>query len=398
VAAEDDIKRIVIEVSGDEVSQRETTQAEAKQTARAQTEREDFQKRLKEIAEQMVRGEHPEPVLPPHVPAGGGPDKAVQEAVEGVTEGLGGLRDSLAEWARIPPPAWMTVAGGAGGGGSGSSPPIPPAPWSNAPLPPWMSPNPPPVPTPPVPPRPPAPPAPPPPRPPAPGPGLPPTPAPPGAPPVNPGPPPVPPGAAGAGGMMAAIDELLGPIGLVLIAVDAAVSTLEEIVEVAKQIDAHIMSLADDIRPYSGEVQAADAYTFMRQMQAMMERAQSIGTDVAIYQRARADFNFELTRAVTELEKALVPLATFGVNIATDMLEILNKLIKWAEESKDPLALLMKNALETIRDYNREKARQRAKGMNDLIKDIEGLMGGAEFAPPSKRVREDFPLGAGVFF
>ena len=66
MAAEDDIKRIVIEVSGDEVSHREMSKEEFEKGLKEVKENaaSDLKKRMDEVAGQMKRGEHAEPILP----------------------------------------------------------------------------------------------------------------------------------------------------------------------------------------------------------------------------------------------------------------------------------------------------------------------------------------------
>lgn len=398
MAEEADIKKIIIQTEGDEITQRETSQ----------TESEAFRSRLDDLMAEIARGEHPEPIIPNYRDdanrtlaehAAQSDDASEEDRARDFQESMSQLVESIDELSQsiddisgnggsngsggsgssgnggggsngggsgAGVPNFPTGGGGGGGGGGGRVPPVPPVP-----------------------------------------PGRPPTPS-PGPPPVPPGPPPVPAGAGAAGGAgaAAAAAEFLGPIGLAIIGIQATVSAVEALIDIAQSIDEHIMSLADDIRPYSGEVQTADAYTFMKQMEAMMNRANAIGTDVASYEVSRADMNTAITNLVTKLEQEFLPIAVVAMKGLTEIAEFFNDnyelmmtLLTVVSPHVVGLARLMAKIARTQADAINKNNLDKIENM---FVEIDKLMrGDIDFGIDRKgraELKRDFPAGEGVFF
>lgn len=221
-------------------------------------------------------------------------------------------------------------------------------------------------------------------------------------------------GGAGAGGAAAgaaggaAAGAAAGPPGMVAgllagVAIGSAIDTLVEIgsqsLGVLQDIDEHLLSLADDIRMFSGEVQSAEAETEVRRLEAMLRRSEAIGPDVAEFLRERADLEIAITDLVTELESELVP-------VLTEMLQLFNtvaipalqnipralEVLKAIYARVDPvMALLFGKLLSDDEEEPDEKTLAIMKQLDEMLQGI-GL---EHFGKPEK---DTFKPAEGVFF
>jgi hypothetical protein len=387
MAAEDDIKRIIIVAEGDTLRQTEgPAPSPAGNAPTPQDIKEDFRAALDDIAQQMEAGLHPEPILPAPASASEA-DDYIQELIDAI-RGTGGLPPqqppSMLPFGNAPYPSFASPYShppiSAPPSGSFTPPPVPPTP-PTPPKPPTPSPVPSPRPGPP----------------PVPPPVPPPSPTPPIPPPVPPGPPPVPPGALPLGGA-AALLEVLGPIGIAAIAIDQGIQSL---IEVAEQIDRHLLSLAEDIRPFSGNVQGADAYTELMRITSMLERAQAIGPDVATYQMQRAELDAKLTRFVTKIESEILPLVIVAMEVINNSTnDYTLTAIKGLITGLAPIPAMI---LHFLRGKADEIVDRYSKEDINMLEQLDRLIrGNSEMFFKDKKEMEEaharHPLGEGVFF
>ena len=137
-------------------------------------------------------------------------------------------------------------------------------------------------------------------------------------------------GAVGGGN---AGDEEVGKVAGGEVA--AAINFISELEKIAiaiwegiKDIDRHIMSLASDVRQFSGNVLQAETEAQIAQMEAMIRRADTLGPELAEYIRARARFDATITDLVTELETYLIPSAVKALDIINTYLPTLIALVE----------------------------------------------------------------------
>lgn len=357
MAAEEDIKNIVIVVNDKgEVSQTEVSGddpvAAASNVVRDQ-ELDAFHEYLDRLANQTSAS--------PPSPSGGVdgiPDEPLDhDDLAELTDAIELLEETLDEATA----AWTGGGSGSGSGGSGGG-------GRGGPASPGGSPTPPPPPTPPGPPPPPN-------QPPAP-PSLPPLP-----------PMPLPP-----------VGGAIGALGSGLIVFEAMNQYLKALVDIAKAIDQHILSLADDIRIFSPDVMVADVYTQLLQMQEMMHRANTIGPDVAAYQRNRAELEAKITRLVTQLESSFLPFVVLvmrGMNeSATAILGVLVVIETMLKRTAPELASVIRVIMNVIRNAEENKF---SKSELDLFEQLDALVTGRSMGPVPKVDMADFPEAEGVF-
>lgn len=180
----------------------------------------------------------------------------------------------------------------------------------------------------------------------------------------------------------------LAKIGIIL---DSLVSLMESLVDAAFQIDEHVLSLADDVRSISGEVQVAEAETQIMQLEAMMRRNEELGPMLGDYIRERARLDTEITDLVTELESKLLPVAITALTaineIAIPTLEAIGFYIDWLFPS-------FQMWLEAQRELRNQQFEQQAKTFQADLADFLGNKN-TGFAPIDKK---KFPQAQGVFF
>lgn len=355
MAVEDDIKNIVIVVNDKgEVSQTEVSGDDPVSAASKVI----HDQELQAFNEYLDRLSGSPASSTPTVPSGGFdsiPDEPLaHDDLTDLTDAITLLEETLDEATA----AWTGGSGGSGSGGGGGLGPASPG-------------------GPPTPPPPPVPP----------GPSPPPNP--PGPPPLQPPlpPPPIPP----AGGA-------IGFLGTGLVAFEAMASYLKALVDIAKAIDQHILSLADDIRMFSPDVMVADMQSQLLQMREMMIRADTIGPDVAAYQKNRAELEAKITRLVTHLESAFLPFAVLvmrGMNeSSTAILGILVSLEAMVARVSPDLAAMIKVVINTIRMAEEAKL---TDSEIDLFRQLDALVSGRSMGPVPKPDMADFPEARGVF-
>jgi hypothetical protein len=191
---------------------------------------------------------------------------------------------------------------------------------------------------------------------------------------------------------------VLGPIGIAAIAIDQGIQSL---IEVAEQIDRHLLSLAEDIRPFSGNVQGADAYTELMRITSMLERAQVIGPDVATYQMQRAELDAKLTRFVTKIESEILPLVIVAMEVINNSTnDYTLTAIKGLITGLAPIPAMI---LHFLRGKADEIVDRYSKEDIDMLEQLDRLIrGNSEMFFKDKKEMEEaharHPLGEGVFF
>jgi hypothetical protein len=151
------------------------------------------------------------------------------------------------------------------------------------------------------------------------------------------------------------------------LAITSLINVAQQIYGVIQDIDEHFLSLADDIRMFSGNVALAEAEANIIRMSAMIRRAQIIGPEVGEYTRQRALLDAQITDMVTELEMDLLPLAIEvlkGVRQAADVV----KEFTWFNDYT--LIGAISKALT-----RRDEAAERRKSLS-ILTEVEDLLAG----------------------
>lgn len=180
----------------------------------------------------------------------------------------------------------------------------------------------------------------------------------------------------------------LAKIGIIL---DSLVSLMESLVDAAFQIDEHVLSLADDVRSISGEVQVAEAETQIMQLEAMMRRNEELGPLLSDYIRERARLDTEIADLVTELEAKLLPIAVTALTAIND---IVIPAIEAAAFYIEALFPEFQMWLAIQRERRNERFEEQAKEFQADLADFLGNKN-TGFAPIDKK---KFPQAEGVFF
>lgn len=161
---------------------------------------------------------------------------------------------------------------------------------------------------------------------PGPGPGPVPTPPPPGSP---PGPPPGPgpgPDPDGAGDAGALIGGLAG--GSLIVAaetIDLVISAFEGLEEVVRAVDDAMQSIVDDTRSYSGDIAQVAAMRDVADILIKMDRANTLGPDVARWLETRTEIDFIVGKMATDFSQALLPLVQSGTEALLDLLTLIGE-------------------------------------------------------------------------
>ncbi len=189
--------------------------------------------------------------------------------------------------------------------------------------------------------------------------------------------------------------------------VDTGIDILNDLLSILEDIDRHILSIADDIRPYSGEVQLAEMQNELKQMEAMIRREDALGDSVGQFISERGDLNAAITDLVTAVEDIaldeLVGLfATANQNIFIPILERFTEYAKRAEayfEVAKALGRRLGVDLDKLVQLNQRD------DTDDLMVDLEQLLQGGgldhfggRVGKARKAMADRFPQAAGVYF
>jgi hypothetical protein len=196
-------------------------------------------------------------------------------------------------------------------------------------------------------------------------------------------------GSGGMGDLAAFVTA--DPLAKIGILIDSLISLMESLVDAAFQIDEHILSLGDDVRSISGEVQLAEAETQVMQLEAMMRRNEELGPLLGDYIRERARLDTEIADLVTELEAKLLPVAVTALTAIND---IVIPAIEAAAFYIEALFPEFQMWLAIQRERRNERFEEQAKGFQE---ELEAFLKNKNtgFAPIDKK---KFPQAEGVFF
>lgn len=122
-----------------------------------------------------------------------------------------------------------------------------------------------------------------------------------------------------------------------------------------------MMSIADDIRPFSGTLQAAEARANMMKMEAMIRRSEEMGSTVADYVESRAEMEAMFSDIATELQREFLPLATTVMRLFAESKDAIKAVIDFFISMLAPIKYAVTGLNRFLSRWIDENDRQRQK-------------------------------------
>lgn len=149
--------------------------------------------------------------------------------------------------------------------------------------------------------------------------------------------------AAGAGALIG------GPLGggLIVLAstIDLAISAFEGLEEVINAVDDAMQSIVDDTRPFSGDVAFAAAMRDVTDILIKIDRANTLGPDVARWLETRTEIDLVLGKMATDVSQAMMPLIQSGTEALLDILTLISETVPTIIGHFDKLGIGMEVAI-----------------------------------------------------
>lgn len=150
-------------------------------------------------------------------------------------------------------------------------------------------------------------------------------------------------GGGGWGGLGAGAGFLFGPqIGAAVMVfgdvLDGVIAAFEGLVEVIEAVDDSMQSLVEDTKPFSVDVASADANRQITDLLIRMDRAETIGPDLARWIETRTEIDAVMGKIATDVSQTLIPLVQEGTEVLLDILTAISMISSSGEEIKDVVA------------------------------------------------------------
>lgn len=168
--------------------------------------------------------------------------------------------------------------------------------------------------------------------------------------------------------------------------IDLVIQGFQALYDSAMALDDTMMSIVEDIRPFSLSVASASAQYDVDAMMAMIHRADVLGPETARYLNTRSDINVAITEINTTLASYLLPLVNEGTRALADLVMLANLANElnanaWemlgGPEAVGRFLAGSTGALSKIREHLREIARLKQEEKGLVISDkLDKLFGG----------------------
>jgi len=166
-------------------------------------------------------------------------------------------------------------------------------------------------------------------------------------------------GAAGGGaaGAAAGAAALLGPVGVAILAgvavVGAAVVAIRGLIAANDALRKHIAEVAERLRPFSAEIQAASARIEVAQLRQDIEQANANGGRVARFQEAQSRLDRGLSRIAAAVEGPLLDAVTPLVEHVAGVVEVGGKIFAGVTEVLNALGFFKPTFIRLLEVQNR---------------------------------------------
>jgi len=167
--------------------------------------------------------------------------------------------------------------------------------------------------------------------------------------------------ASGAGALIG------GPLGggLIVLAtgIDLVISAFEGLEEVINAVDDAMQSIVDDTRPFSGDVAFAAAMRDVTDILIKMDRANTLGPDIARWLETRTEIDLVLGKMATDVSQAMLPLVQSGTEALLDILTLISETVPTIISHFDKLGVGVEVAIPAVLG-------QFAQPLNELLGEV----------------------------